>query len=535
MYRILIADDEGIMLESLKTSIGQSFGGKCEVATAKSGRAVIEQAEMFRPDIIFMDIQMPGINGIQAIREIRKFNTTALFYVISAYDKFDYAKEALNLGVEKYLTKPITKQVFLGVVAEAMEKVDKSRQNRSRELQIQEKLEIIVPFAQSGFVNSVVLQNDAADWNYYRLLLDIKEAYGYVCVFAMGTECENGRLISPVGLNIRAQEFYPDLCAIVRSHFSCIIGPMMSNRLVVVVCHAEPEMSYEERIQVIATVRQAAERMEKKLEARFRVGIGKLKRMDDLHTSYVEAFRALHEHASRVVHAEDLQMEGHYEESFPAETEKKMFEMLRKGNLDGMTLEANRFFDWMVECHGDEKNNIRLKVLEFVTSAERDAFQVGAVNYGFSDRRDYLGTIMDMGEYDAIRSWFLEKMRCVCCRIRDKNVERSESLVEKAKSYIRENYSREISLDDLSKEVNISPYYFSKIFKDESGTNFTEYLTGIRIQKAKELLADEELSIKEVGVMSGYGDPNYFSRIFKKQTGVTPREYRVGLTGKAET
>ena len=248
--------------------------------------------------------------------------------------------------------------------------------------------------------------------------------------------------------------------------------------------------------------------------------------MDDLHGSYVEAVRALSEHNSRVVHAEDLQMKGSYKESFPAETEERMFDMLHKGDLDGMVLEANRFFDWMVECHSDELNNIRLKVLEFVIWAERDAFHVGAVNYGFSYRRDYLDTIMGMQDYGDIRAWFIEKMRFICCRIRDKNEERSESLVERARAYMQENYSREISLDDISKEVNISPYYFSKIFKDESGENFTEYLTNIRINKAKELLANGDLSIKEIGVMSGYSDPNYFSRIFKKQTGVTPSEYR---------
>ena len=94
MYRILIADDEGLMLEAFKGVILAEFGDKCSVETAKTGRAVIEKAETFHPDIVFMDIHMPGINGIQAMREIRKFNNSALFYVVSAYDKFDYAKEA---------------------------------------------------------------------------------------------------------------------------------------------------------------------------------------------------------------------------------------------------------------------------------------------------------------------------------------------------------------------------------------------------------------------------------------------------------
>ena len=104
MYRIMLADDEGIMLEALKNIITSNFGDECEIATAKTGRAVVELAESFRPDIAFMDIQMPGINGIQAIKEIQKYNQNTIFIVISAYDKFSYAKEAINLGVLEYLT-----------------------------------------------------------------------------------------------------------------------------------------------------------------------------------------------------------------------------------------------------------------------------------------------------------------------------------------------------------------------------------------------------------------------------------------------
>ena len=80
-------------------------------------------------------------------------------------------------------------------------------------------------------------------------------------------------------------------------------------------------------------------------------------------------------------------------------------------------------------------------------------------------------------------------------------------------------------LDDVSSQVNISPYYFSKIFKEETGENFIEYLTRVRIDKAKELLVDANVSVKEAGIQSGYSDPNYFSRIFKMQMDMTPSEY----------
>lgn len=138
MYRILVADDEGIMLEAFKSVIAGAFGEECVVETAKTGRAVTEIAETFHPDVVFMDIHMPGINGIQAMREIRKFNTTALFYVVSAYDKFDYAKEAIDLGVERYLTKPIPRAKIIAAVEEAIGKVDAKRNQRSNLLKIQE-------------------------------------------------------------------------------------------------------------------------------------------------------------------------------------------------------------------------------------------------------------------------------------------------------------------------------------------------------------------------------------------------------------
>ena len=88
------------------------------------------------------------------------------------------------------------------------------------------------------------------------------------------------------------------------------------------------------------------------------------------------------------------------------------------------------------------------------------------------------------------------------------------------------NFAKDISLDSVSRIVNISPYYFSKVFKDETNENFIEYLTRIRMDYAKELLREKDKSIKEVCAESGYSDPNYFSRIFKKSVGVTPSEYR---------
>ena len=109
---------------------------------------------------------------------------------------------------------------------------------------------------------------------------------------------------------------------------------------------------------------------------------------------------------------------------------------------------------------------------------------------------------------------------------RTKKDEHENRLVRRAQEYIQENYRRDLSLDELSKELDISPYYFSKLFKEETGSNFVEYLTNLRMSRAQELLKDERCSMKEICLEVGYSDPNYFSRIFKKNFSVTPTEYR---------
>lgn len=528
MYRVLIADDEGIMLEALKNIITSNFGNECELAFAKTGRAVVELAESFRPDIAFMDIQMPGINGIQAIREIRKFNNTTRFIIITAYDKFDYAKEAVNLGVMEYLTKPVKRSAVVGVLERAMEEINLERKKRSDNLKIQEKLETVIPIVENGFVNSMIFQEEGGnDLGYYKMLLDIREEYAYVMLIQFGLQNEDGILTTPVNMSVKAQTFYPECCAICKEFFTCIVGPILTNRIVVVVpCEAGAE-DYARRIQIIEQARNLTRKLGSRFEARFRAGIGKAYRMEELKLSYNEAYRALSQSTSSVAHVDDLTLRGEVLGDYPADKERRLMAQVAKADRTGAKQTANEIFDWMIRNYYDDKEDIQLKVLEFVIWAERDAFMNGGIEtYSFHSRKDYMTDVLQCPDYTALREWFLGKLEEVCSKIATKKEEQSESVVSKAKAYINQNFSKELTLDDVSKSVNISPYYFSKLFKEESGENFIEYLTKVRIAHAKELLKNPSYSIKEICIMSGYSDPNYFSRIFKKQENLTPSEYR---------
>ncbi|MGB8451468.1 MAG: response regulator [Anaerocolumna sp.] len=528
MYRILIADDEGIMLFSLQTMIQKNMGDECEVYTAKTGRAVVDMVENIRPDIIFMDIQMPGMNGIEAMQIIRKKNKTVLFIVITAYNKFDYAKEAIEIGVFDFLTKPVNKENFLNVIKRAMVQVDAERNNQMANLRIREKLDTVVPILESGFINYLMLQGGGLESTYYNYkeLLEIEEEYAYVLLIQFGESFENGILTNPVGMSMRAQKFYPVLRHTVKEHFPCLAGAVMANKVIVMVPGNNEEVEYEERIQTIGQARKLLHALEGQIDAKFRIGIGRKCKIEQLNQSYQEALRTLQEGEGRVVHVGDMPLRGEYEGDYPEDNEQLIFQKVIKGDINAAREQAAIFFDWMVDNYPDYMDSIKLKVLELIMRAEKDAFWNGGVNYGFLYRNDYLPAVQNSRNYEEIRNWWLNKITDLTRHMANRKKKQSESIVAKAINFMNENYKKDISLDDVSREVNINPYYFSKRFKEGTSVNFIDYLTGIRIKKAKELLADPNLSIKEIGMRAGYSDPNYFSRIFKKIENITPSEYR---------
>lgn len=138
---------------------------------------------------------------------------------------------------------------------------------------------------------------------------------------------------------------------------------------------------------------------------------------------------------------------------------------------------------------------------------------------------DDIRSIINATDEKALREAFRTSMsnlsRCVVIQ-RDPET----GIIDQARKWMQEHFQENIQLDDAARSVGISPYYFSKLFKEQAGVNFIDYLTDLRMEKARDLLAHQNLSIKEVCVRCGYADQNYFSRIFKKTVGMTPTEYR---------
>lgn len=524
MYKILLADDEGIVLDALTFIVRKNFGDQCQVRTAKSGRAAIELAEEFQPDIVLMDIRMPGINGIDAIRELRQTHRTTIFIVVSAYDDFDYAKESIDLGVMAFITKPVRKAVAVEALQKAMNQVDAARKKRINNLMIREKLETALPMLESGFIYSVLLQNVSTSYENYCSLLGIEQSSGYLMILQLrSASAAEDDLVEQ---DTQALSVYGVCRDQIKAAFRAVVGPLMANRIVAAVPCDEPADEYTARLAIVEQSQTLVQRLERRTGLSFRVGIGSIQPMGQLYDSYCQAVEALEQNQEGIAHFNDLPLEREWEEGYPSEEEYRMYDYVGEGNLPNARLLACQFFDCMTENYGAYPMDIKLKALELVMRAEYIAFHTGGQTYHFLQRRGYLETVLAFDNYGDLRGWYLEKITAACRSISQSKTERSMSTVALAQAYIQKNYSRDLTLDEVSREVHVSPYYFSKLFKEETGENFVEYLTKLRIGKAKHLLLQPGSSVKQACLSVGYSDPSYFSRIFKRYEGVTPTEFR---------
>jgi two-component system response regulator YesN len=525
MYKIMLADDESIVIEALKFIIEKTFGEQCEVQFAKTGRSVVELAADFRPDIAFMDIQMPGINGIEAMREIQSFNPSIIFVVMSAYDKFDYAKQAIDLGVLEYLTKPVEREIIEKTLKKAMNLIDSRREKRSNDLKIKEKLEIVVPFIENGLIYSLLFgENDALTVKKYRDLLSVPEEYAYVLVVEAG-EHDGKRVSNEVGSGVRLDDRYDAIKEGLKSCMHCIVGPIMGNRIIVLAPYKESEMPFGERSVLTDKFRNKLHQLESEFDLALHVGIGRIKNWKQIGESYREALQALKIDVGVVSNADDLELGPRWESDYPIDLERMIFESVEGGLVSETAGETKAFWHWMMENHKGDDNGVRIKVIDFVLRAEYIAYQKGMATYKFDSRPGYIKKLSE-SDYGELEDWFVERMSECARRVNQIKEESLKSPIMKAVDYIKNHFDRDLSLDEVARVVDVTPYYFSKIFKAEEGVNFIDYLTTLRVDEAKRLLMSDECAVKEISQRVGYQDPNYFSRIFKKTTGFTPTEYK---------
>lgn len=471
---------------------------------------------------LIVDIKMPGINGIEAIRKIQEFNPDIYFIVISAYDYFDYATEAMALGVGEYLIKPVKEAKLIEALKKAINTISQKRKRISRELELKEKLEIIVPILENGFIHSLCMfENNTEELINFSNLFELENMSGYVMAVEFGDKSGAG-VQNKISASVKTQNHYVDCRDILKSTCRCVVGPIMLNRIIVYILNESSTDSYAIKASATKLAQDFRDRV-KHTFGDVSIGIGRCYR-DVLNAkkSYREAMQALQTLTTSddfILHIDDMIEEYQDNPDFEEKFERDIFTRAATRGINSTLVAFDNGFDQIIEsAWGLDAAKDKCIVLV-----------VGFAKHWGSVSQDYhtvLNRIMIALSHDELRDILKKYVEKIVDGLSLSRQKKINSLIEKADSFLKENYANEITLEEIARVVNLSPYYFSRFYKEESGVNFIDRLITIRIEKAKQYLKNTDLSLKEISGMVGYSDPNYFSKLFKKMSGYTATEYK---------
>lgn len=524
--KILIADDEQIVVDSIRQILSKE--PDLEVETARTGREAIEKAETFRPELVIMDIKMPGINGLEALAEIRRQDSQAILIVLSAYENFTYAQEAIRLEVSDYLLKPINKPRILETIAKARQQLAESKAVRQDELILREKYKKLLPAIANEFVHNLMNgMMDEARLHEYQELLGIAFDTG----FFMAVSCLDDPAIqfkTEIEYEYTFRQKIADMAEEIHHLFPCLIGPIKTNPLLVLV----------PLIQNPDTVPQPQEYFSQKIATHFqsksspvqiRIGTGNIyTNGPELRRSYQEAILAL-EHRSPlpINHYHDLPSQPGPDWEVAIEREfQELYEGIKFGNVKKVAASVGSVFLRYSSMKEIDRDRLLFYSLEFLVTAYKIAREssrnVGPFSPGY---RKTMAIFTENNDLAVIFNEIAKRTIHLTEMVKEGRDTQVKSIIRQAKTIIDQRFQEHLSLEELARLVNTSPFYFSRLFREELGMNYIDYVTSRRLEKAGNLLA-QGLSVKECCFAVGYNDPNYFSRIFRKHYGMTPTEFR---------
>lgn len=517
MYKVLVVDDEQIVLDAVKFIVSKREDNLVVCGTASSGREAIELTKQLMPDIIIMDIRMPGINGIDAIREIKHVYPDMKFIIISAYEQFEFAKQAVQLGVKEYILKPINRLKLNQILDQLIEELELEQVEKARDLETMERLNNMLPFLETGFIYSILTNSEAlGDMKKVIQLLDVTCDYGYLMVFQFHmSETTNQMDLFNTQMNLHQKA---DLIReIIKYKCNAIVGPLMINKMVIFIPCKAASNDYDSRVAEISLAECLQSKLEDALKINCSVGVSSVVGLTELYYAYGQANKAVCKTVgSGIYHIADL-YEDHEWSRQKLKLQNQMMEALSLGRLE----KAIKSFDALYARVGEQKES----VFELVVLIYRIAHDEHIDENEILDFSSYLDEFSTLDFKIDGYQWIVARIKYIASQIQDKKDHKCSAIVERTKEQLKANYTEELTLEGVARAQNISPQYLSKLFKEETSYTFVEFLTRLRIEKAQQLMVEKDLSIKEICYEVGYSDPNYFSRLFRKQTGLMPKTY----------
>lgn len=531
MLKLLVVDDEYNIREGLaKTVDWQNAGVEC-VAAAESGAEALALFDRHRPDIIITDIFMDEMSGLDLIEAISGKSTAAKFILISGYDEFAYARKAIDLKVFRYLLKPIVPEEILAAVQALAEEIHEEQALQQRighfEEEIQKNREILI----HQFHHDILYGHgsDAGELRLRAALLgaELPEEASFVCA---AIEADGGTGADGENPYARARMLSLAICRIAGEVFHGFLSawayPDDDNRVYVVAAARQPR-------QLEASFAACVERLQKAARQNLGIavsaGVGQAcGAVMDICRSRAEALRALDYKMAvgpgAVIHIRDVQSVDSRRFVYPVEQERRVLDALAREDGTALEAELNGFFRMLsVERLMDNRLKAALVKLHGMLSMKLQELNLPPLT------DDVLAALSRHNTLESARLWFQAIAGEALARLSKSRAEGFRSVIHSAERFIQANYANmELSLAMVAEHLGLTPSYFSRLFKQETGTSYIDYVINLRIEHAKRLLLATTHRIFDIGEMVGYPNSQYFCTLFRKSCGVSPAEFREG-------
>lgn len=539
MLKVFLAEDEFIIREGIKNNIDWQAHGYEFCGEASDGELAFPLIQKTRPDILITDIKMPFVDGLALSRLVKKELPETEIIILSGYEEFDYAKEAIQIGVARYLLKPINGETLLQEIDSVAEII----LGKQKEKEIREK------YQKEMEENSLRDQMDlfqhlvTGDCSMEELLsvadkLDLKIMAPWYSIVLLKIQSMKHDYEEYSGSIVVVDE---RIVKLAEPEHVLIFDRALEGRAFLFKADSEDELLAYQK-EYLGDVKEV---LSSYMNLRYFGGIGTpVNRLREIPASFEDASHAF---AHRYLVAEScildsslLMQEGAAEqEDFrisavnPEQIDRtKMQEFLRTGDLDEVVYFVDEFFGKL--DGGAMKSRIfrqyitmdaYFSIVDFLKGLGLQKDEIEAPDQDSSILQD---------EKSAM-DYIVRIMEKALVLREKKASSRYEDVVSEVIHYIEDNYAQEeLSLNLLASHVNFSPNHLSMIFSQQTGQTLIRYLTDYRMNRAKELLRCSSKKSSVISMEVGYKDPHYFSYLFKKTQGMTPTQYRGGRAAEGE-
>jgi two-component system response regulator YesN len=536
MYKLVIVDDEPTVRHGLRSYFDWDAYGIEIVDEADDGDVALEVIERVQPDFVITDVRMPHIDGIQLANLLSERFPHIKLAFVSGHDDADYLKSALKVKAVDYIFKPVNLQELEAVVRHVVTVLQEEERERKLIGDMQVKLMQSMPLLREKFLMSLI--RDGAKHpprireraEFLGLDLPLEAPYWVVTiqldnrVQVMDNRSERDRqLLSYSVLNIVQELVDRDVGGYAFEHRT---GEFVG------ILRMEDGRDSEEEELLFTLAEEVRESLQRYLKISVTIGVGqRISKLDGLSKSYAQAKEAAEQRwflgKNRIISMDNLEQE---EDSFfridQAQSES-LVSALKAADAERVRTELDAVYVLLARNRREGMPYGRNVSLQLLLLAGRLLLELNVQREGLAEREsELMATVFQQETLAELRELVEGYLLQACERIGEKRSGKSKNVIERVHKLIEQRYAENLQVKDIAEAVFLSVTYLCLLFKQETGETINEYMTKVRVEKAKELLREPGSKFYEVCYAVGYSDPSYFSKIFKKYTGFTPSSYR---------